>query len=102
MRRKRNNTHIFARCLFTCLLCYPTSRVAATSRVTGSGVTSSDIGDSTGDHYLVLDDPDVAYDIDFDKAYDVDFFLLGGGGGGGRNRGGGGDRVLLLFSWITG
>ena len=62
------------------------------------GVTSSNIGDGTGDHYLVLDDPAAAYDIVFDKAYDVDFFLLGGGGGGSYNRGGaGGSGAAIIF-----
>ena len=31
MRRKRDNTHIIARYFLTCLLCYSTWRVAATS-----------------------------------------------------------------------
>ena len=97
MRHKRDNLRIVVSYLFTFLLCCPTNRVAATSRVTGA-LSSSDIGDSTGDHYLVFDDPDATYEIGFDQEYEVDFFLLGGGGGGADNRGGaGGSGAAIIF-----
>ena len=68
-----------------------------TSRVFGD-VRSSDIGDGTGDHYIVFDDPATTFDIAFDQEYDVDFFLLGGGGGGADNRGGaGGSGAAIIF-----